>query len=143
MGLWSFVKDAGKKLIGKDDSPEEAINKELEELGLDAKDVDISVDGDKVVMKGKALDQETREKIVLAAGNVDGIATVEDAMEGDDSNAVFHTVERGDTLSAIAQKTLGKASRYHEIFEANKPMLTHPDKIYPGQVLRIPQDAKA
>ncbi len=141
MGLWSFVKDAGKKLIGKDDSPEEAINKELAELGLDAKDIDISVEGDKVVMKGKALDQETREKIVLAAGNVDGIAAVEDAMDGDDSGAVFHTVERGDTLSAIAQKTMGSANKYHAIFEANKPMLTHPDKIYPGQVLRIPQEA--
>ena len=141
MGLWSFVKDAGKKLMGKDDSPEDAINKELEELGLDAKDVDIKVDGDKVVMKGKALDQETREKIILAAGNVDGIAEVEDAMEGDDAGAVFHTVEKGDTLSAIAQKTMGSANKYHAIFEANKPMLTHPDKIYPGQVLRIPTEA--
>lgn len=141
MGLWSFVKDAGKKLMGKDDSPEEAINKELAELGLDAKDVDISVEGDKVVMKGKALDQETREKIILAAGNVDGIAEVEDAMEGDDAGAKFHTVEKGDTLSAIAKKTMGSANKYHAIFEANKPMLTHPDKIYPGQVLRIPTEA--
>jgi len=118
MGLWSFVKGAGKKLIGKDDTPEDAINKELADLGLDASDVDISVDGGKVVMKGKALDQETREKIILAAGNVDGIETVEDAMEGDSAGTVFHTVESGDTLSAIAQKTLGKASAYHAIFEA-------------------------
>ena len=141
MGLWNFVKNAGKKLIGKDDTPEEAINKELAELGLDAKDVDISVDGDKVVMKGKAIDQETREKIILAAGNVDGIAAVEDEMDGEAEGAVFHTVEKGDTLSAIAQKTMGSANKYHAIFEANKPMLTHPDKIYPGQVLRIPQEA--
>ena len=140
-GLWSFVKGAGKKLIGKDDSPEEAINKELADLGLDAKDVDISVEGGKVVMKGKALDQETREKIILAAGNVDGIEEVEDAMEGSSEGTVFHTVGKGDTLSAIAQKTMGKASKYHAIFEANKPMLTHPDKIYPGQVLRIPTEA--
>ncbi len=141
MGLWSFVKGAGKKLIGKDDTPEEAINKELADLSLDASDVDISVDGGKVVMKGKALDQETREKIILAAGNVDGIEEVEDAMEGEAEGTVFHTVEKGDTLSAIAQKTMGKASAYHAIFEANKPMLTHPDKIYPGQVLRIPTEA--
>ena len=127
--------------MGKDDTPEEAINKELADLGLDAYDVDISIEGDKVVMKGTALDQETREKIILAAGNVDGIAEVEDAMEGDDAGAIFHTVESGDTLSAIAQKTMGKASAYHAIFEANKPILTHPDKIYPDQVLRIPTEA--
>jgi nucleoid-associated protein YgaU len=130
-------------LIGKDDSPEEAINKELADLGLDAKDVDISVEGGKVVMKGKALDQETREKIILAAGNVDGIEEVEDAMEGSSEGTVFHTVEKGDTLSAIAKKTLGSANRYMEIFEANKPMLSHPDKIYPGQMLRIPGGKKA
>tara|TARA_B110000908_G_scaffold170455_1_gene230086 strand:+ start:3230 stop:3412 length:183 start_codon:yes stop_codon:yes gene_type:complete len=53
---------------------------------------------------------------------------------------VFHTVEKGDTLWAIFSKTLGKGARYEEIFEANKPMLSHPDKIYPGQMLRIPQD---
>ena len=58
--------------------------------------------------------------------------------DGDTADAVFHTVVKGDTLSAIAKKTLGNANRYPEIFEANKPMLTHPDKIYPGQVLRIP-----
>ena len=128
-------------MIGKDDSPEEAINKELADLGLDAKDVDISVEGGKVVMKGKALDQETREKIILAAGNVDGIEEVEDAMEGSSEGTVFHTVEKDGTLSAIAQKTMGSANKYHAIFEANKPMLTHPDKIHPGQVLRIPTEA--
>jgi nucleoid-associated protein YgaU len=52
--------------------------------------------------------------------------------------AVFHTVERGDTLSGIAKKHYGSAMKYPVIFEANKPMLEHPDKIYPGQNLRIP-----
>lgn len=50
-----------------------------------------------------------------------------------------YTVKKGDTLSAIAKETLGSANRYPEIFEANKPMLKDPDKIYPGQVLRIPK----
>ena len=50
----------------------------------------------------------------------------------------FHTVVRGDTLSAIAKKFYGDANKYPVIFEANKPMLSHPDKIYPGQMLRIP-----
>ena len=74
--------------------------------------------------------------MILAVGNVAGVAAVEDSVPG--SDPVFHTVKKGDTLSAIAKKTLGNANRYNEIFEANKPMLKHPDKIYPGQVLRIP-----
>ncbi|WP_366513955.1 LysM peptidoglycan-binding domain-containing protein [Planktotalea sp.] len=53
---------------------------------------------------------------------------------------MFHTVEKGDTLWAVAEKAMGNGSKYTAIFEANKPMLSHPDKIYPGQVLRIPQE---
>lgn len=143
MGLWSFVKDSGKKLFGGgDDAPDaEALKKEVKDLGLGADDVDISVEGDKVKVSGVGLSKAIREKVILAVGNVAGVAEVED--DGDDENTVFHTVQKGENLSVIAQKTLGKASRYPEIFEANKPMLTHPDKIYPGQVLRIPQDDEA
>lgn len=53
----------------------------------------------------------------------------------------YHMVSRGDTLSAIAKKYYGNANAYMQIFEANKPMLSHPDKIYPGQNLRIPPKA--
>ncbi|MCX7559051.1 peptidoglycan-binding protein LysM [Sulfitobacter sp. F26204] len=141
MGLWSFVKGAGKKVFGGDDDAEvsgAALQDELKDLGLDAEGLDITVEGDKVKVSGTAVSQEMKEKVILAVGNVEGVSAVDDQIAGGEGEPVFHTVERGDTLSAIAQKTLGKASRYPEIFEANKPMLTHPDKIYPGQVLRIP-----
>ncbi|MBW0157034.1 peptidoglycan-binding protein LysM [Sedimentimonas flavescens] len=143
MGLWNFVKDAGKSLFGSKaeaaEAPkEDVLRAELKDLGLDATGVDLKVEGDKVVVSGKAIDAETKEKIILAVGNVDGVAAVETEEDADTLDAVFHTVVKGDTLSAIAKKTLGSANRYMEIFEANKPMLTHPDKIYPGQVLRIP-----
>ena len=52
--------------------------------------------------------------------------------------ATFYTVQSGDTLSKIAKEHYGDAMKYPVIFEANKPMLEHPDKIYPGQQLRIP-----
>lgn len=142
MGLWSFVKGAGKKVFGGGDDEEvsgAALKDELKELGLEADGLDISVEGDKVKVTGKAASQEMKEKVILAVGNVEGVAEVEDEVEGGDGDPVFHTVEKGDTLWAIASKTLGNGARYEEIFEANKPMLTHPDKIYPGQVLRIPQ----
>lgn len=143
MGLWSFVKDAGKSLFGSKAEaatmPDEAaLKKEVEGLGLDASGVDIKVEGDKVVVSGAAVSPEVKEKIILAVGNVEGVAAVEADHDGDDA-PVFHTVVKGDTLSAIAKKTLGNANRYNEIFEANRPMLTHPDKIYPGQMLRIPK----
>lgn len=139
MGLWNFVKTAGKKIMGKDDAPEDALKKELDDLGLDAAGVEIKVEGDTVKLEGAAADDELKEKIILAVGNVDGIAAVEDNTAGGEKEPVFHTVEKGDTLWAISSKTLGNGARYEEIFEANRPMLTHPDKIYPGQVLRIPQ----
>jgi nucleoid-associated protein YgaU len=141
MGLWSFVKDAGKSLFGgKAEAatvPDAAaLKQEVKDLGLNADAVEIRVEGDKVVVKGDTLSAEDKEKVILAVGNVAGVAQVEAETE---EEPVFHTVAKGDTLSAIAKKTLGNASRYNEIFEANKPMLKHPDKIYPGQMLRIPK----
>lgn len=143
MGLWSFVKGAGKKVFKKEDDTPNAddLLAEIKSLGLEAEGVEIDVDGDKVKVSGKGLSQEAKEKVILAVGNVEGVATVEDNVGGADP--VFHEVQKGETLWAIAEKTLGNGARYTEIFEANKPMLTHPDKIYPGQNLRIPQDAQA
>jgi nucleoid-associated protein YgaU len=139
MGLWSFVKSAGRKLTGQDDLPTAAIlEKEVADLGLDTKGAEIKVDGDKVVVSGGNMTQEEREKVILAVGNVEGVSAVE-ADTADEP--MFHTVVKGDTLWAIAEKTLGNGSKYNAIFEANRPMLSHPDKIYPGQVLRIPAEA--
>ena len=144
MGLWSFVKDAGSSLFGgKADAatvPDaEAIKADMDKMGLDTSGVEIKVDGDRVKVEGTAVSPEMKEKIILAAGNVQGVAEVE--AEADAAAPVFYTVKKGDTLSHIAKETLGKASLYPAIFEANKPMLTHPDKIYPGQMLRIPAQA--
>jgi nucleoid-associated protein YgaU len=56
--------------------------------------------------------------------------------------AQTYTVKPGDTLSKIAKEHLGNANSYMEIFNANKDQLTDPDKIQPGQVLKMPQTAK-
>ena len=146
MGLWDFVKNAGKALgIGDAKAEEappapEALKQEVEDLGLKADGLDIKVEGDTVKISGKAATQAEKEKLILAVGNVAGVAKVDDALDTPEPAAkpVFHTVVTGATLWKIAEKTLGKGSRYPEIFEANRPMLSDPDKIYPGQVLRIP-----
>lgn len=140
MGLFDFVKNAGKKLFGSDDedTAAEAIRKEVAELGLEG-DIEIDVDGDKVSIAGAVPSQEMKEKIILAAGNVEGIAAVEETIETPAGEAAeFHTVAKGDTLWAIAKNHYGDGNKYNLIFEANRPMLSHPDKIYPGQKLRIP-----
>lgn len=143
MGLWNFVKDKGKSLLGMDAAARETpdagtLQKEVEGLGLDASGLDIKVDGDRVTVSGKAASPEIKEKVILAVGNVAGVAAVEAEDEPGEA-PVFYEVETGDTLSAIAEAKLGDAGRYPEIFEANKPMLKDPDEIYPGQMLRIPK----
>ena len=160
MGFFDFLKEAGKKITGpepqpqpkaREFSPEEvkALNakrrakglvREVDKLGLEVEELAIDVSGDVVTVQGKVNDQETREKVVLALGNTAGVARVDDQLtvEVEEPEAQFHTVESGDTLSGIAKKYYGDAMKYPVIFEANKPMLSDPDKIYPGQVLRIP-----
>ena len=93
-----------------------------------------------VTVYGVAPDQATMEKIVLCCGNVSGVVSVNNMMSVDKSapEATYYTVVSGDNLSKISKANYGDPNKYMKIFEANKPMLTHPDKIYPGQVLRIP-----
>jgi nucleoid-associated protein YgaU len=162
MKLFKFMKDAGEKLFGKGEAkaaeatPQadaadanriagDAIAAYIGSLGLRAENLAVSFDAatQTVRLSGTAADQATREKILLAAGNVHGVAQVEDHMSvvQVEPEARFHTVARGDTLSAIARTYYGNANKYMLIFEANKPMLSHPDKIYPGQSLRIPEQA--
>ncbi|MBC2844092.1 peptidoglycan-binding protein LysM [Winogradskyella flava] len=162
MGLFSFIKNAGAAVFGigktneEDDAEaraateakelrlEEAAARNLEEtiadLELKVEDFSVFIDDDMARVSGQAYDQATKEKIVLIVGNTAGIATVDDQLtvEHVEPEAQFYTVVSGDTLGKIAKHYYGNAMKYPEIFEANKPMLTDPDKIYPGQVLRIP-----
>lgn len=140
-----FGKMAGRKLgeifgIGG----KEKIEKEVKDQGLSSDGMDIDVDDKgKVTVSGKAASQADKEKVILAIGNIFGVGEVDDKAETDDDGAAsqFHTVVSGDTLWKISKTYYGKGSRYPEIFEANRPMLSHPDKIYVGQVLRIPTDS--
>jgi nucleoid-associated protein YgaU len=142
MNLIAFAASVGRKLgLGKSKEKDEAaLRKEVEKLGLATDDIVIEVDGDTVKVTGKTTNQAEKEKILIALGNIKGIAKVEDHLEVDEPapEAVYHTVVRGDTLWAISKKHYSAGSKYMLIFEANTPMLGHPDKIYVGQVLRIP-----
>tara|TARA_R110002049_G_scaffold74988_7_gene193181 strand:- start:791 stop:1261 length:471 start_codon:yes stop_codon:yes gene_type:complete len=152
MGIFSFIKNAGAKVfgIGKTTEEENAEKSEqlrnaINALELEVKDLSLEVNDDAVTVWGETADLATKEKVVLVVGNTNGVASVEDNLTvaeieviEEAAMAQFHTVESGDTLGKIAKEYYGNAMKYPVIFEANKPMLSHPDKIYPGQVLRIP-----
>ena len=151
MGLFDFVKEAGEKLqgmagglLGGDEKARaEAGGRIADAIGANGVVVEglkVEVNGDTAVLHGSVASQADREKAILIAGNTRGIARVDDqiSVETPEAEAVFYTVKRGDTLSKIAKAHYGDAMKYPAIFEANRPMLSDPDKIYPGQVLRIP-----
>ena len=165
MGLMDFVKDAGEKLFGRgsaqaamteakatpndeakvqaaNGAAADAIMDYIKSQGLTATGLTVTFDGaaSTVSVYGVAPDQATKERIALCCGNVAGVAKVNNLMSVDQSapEAKYHTVVSGDTLSKIAKAQYGDANKYPAIFEANKPMLSDPNKIYPGQVLRIP-----
>ena len=143
MGLFSFIKEVGDKVFGSGKANADELKKDLDSLGLDTENLEVEVDGDQVVLKGEAKDQETLEKAILQVGNKAGIAGVKTddvVVTNPSGSSNFYEVKKGDTLWKIAESQYGKGkgSKYTVIFEANRPMLKDPDKIYPGQQLRIP-----
>jgi nucleoid-associated protein YgaU len=120
----------------------EAIATYIRAQGLDVQGLKVSFDAQAatVHVSGSVRDQATKEKVVLCCGNVAGVEKVEENLTVREQAPAsrFHVVQKGETLSKIAQQVYGDANKYQTIFEANKPMLKDPDKIYPGQSLRIP-----
>ena len=166
MGLFSFVRDAGASIFGGDDeadqpAPTKTFATRLREHDIDPTGIYFDRKGAHVKVEGEVPNQDTKENVVMILGNVAGIETVEDLLvvanaapvttnadapatagaeaTPNDWQADTYTVQSGDTLGGIAKKLYGSASKYMVIFEANTPLLKDPNKIYPGQVLRIPQ----
>ena len=158
MGLFSFIKEAGEKLFGGKEVEQaaassapniaelnqkagDAIKTYIEKQNLGLSGLGVTFDGatGKVTLSGNAPSEEAAEKAGLAAGNVASVSDVDNNLQDPAGTASqFHDVVSGDTLSAISKKYYGDANKYNVIFEANKPMLSDPNKIYPGQKLRIP-----
>jgi len=151
MGLISFIKGAGEKIFGKSEDKKEQekadlILSHIKKFGFDTSDIQVKVDNDKVILMGSVDTIDNRNKVIVTAGNVEGVATVDDWLKVRNPSVVtppppekqFYTVKKGDYLSKIAKEVYGNANKYNVIFEANKPMLKDPNLIYPGQVLVIP-----
>ncbi len=151
MGLLDFLKDAGKDLFaGKAGSEAEQIKKEIERaLGSNVSPLGVRFDNGRVTLQGTAKSQAAKEKAALIAGNVKGVSNVnDDALKVDGAQTAgaataskggsYYTIQSGDTLSKIAKAKYGDAGDYQKIFEANREVIGDPDKIYPGQQIRIP-----
>ncbi len=176
MGLFSFVKDVGASILGKDDDVDplattKPMAAHVREHGLDPSNLDFRFENGVLIVEGHMPNLEQKEKVITIVGNVQGVGDVDDRIivvppgmdppqstqrtrdlnptgavvpgaDGtpSDWHSDTYTVKSGDTLSGIAKKLYGDGTKYMRIFEANQPMLKDPDKIYPGQVLRIPPE---
>lgn len=111
---------------------------------LIGKDLEVSEDGGKLKIKGTAQWAMHKNLVWDSIKAHDGWdrEVAANLAVADDSVYGKYTVEKGDTLGKIAERLLGKANRYPEIFEANRDQLDNPDLIRPGQVLTIPAKVK-
>ena len=152
-GIFRFVKDAGQSLanaVGLGGTDVEDLTKALKDNGLVIQNLALKIEKDKATIGGVSVDAVQREKAVLVIGNTKGIDEVVcnltlppppvsvQAVAAEPPVSRLYTVVKGDTLWAISEEMYGDGSKYQSIFHANEPMLKHPDKIYPGQVLRVP-----
>jgi nucleoid-associated protein YgaU len=153
MGIIDFFKDTLGITPDADD-----IKAEIAKLGLNVQNFNVVITDGVATVTGLAVNRGEASKIVMAVGNTKGITKVDNQMrvplsslpappptaaptddaDADEEAVVFYPVEKGETLSGIAKRLYGDPNKYMKIFEANKPMLKDPDKIYPGQVLRVP-----
>lgn len=147
MGLFDFASNIGKKLFGGDDDPAEKIQEHIEQANPGVSNLQVEVNDGVATIKGDAESPDALEKAILMAGNAMGIEEVQAAdatvagqqaqFGGDDE---FYIIEKGDSLWKIADKAYGNGSKYTAIFDANREVIEDPDKIFPGQKIRIPKN---
>jgi nucleoid-associated protein YgaU len=97
----------------------------------------INMEGDKILIRGVVPSDYAKREIWDAVKSID--PNVSDAIiDVNVQSGLTYNVVSGDSLSAIAQRFYGEANAYQKIFEANRDQLKDPDKIRPGQQLRLP-----
>ena len=150
MGLFDFIRDLGKKVMPGNEAEE--IQADITKLlGDRVENLSVKYDDGAVTLGGQVDTQATKEKVVLLAGNVKGVAKVNDAgltvkpapvaEAPPEPEFTFYTIVSGDSLSKIAKKYYGDAMKWKTLFEENKEIIQNPDLIYPGQVIRVPKSA--
>jgi len=151
MGLFNFLKNVGRKDIAEVKETEAAdlaaanarkaglLEDILVSSGLKVENLSVDYADETVTLYGQTDSIDDKEKLILIAGNVEGVGAVDDRISVvTPPQSTFHEVQSGESLSKIAKKYYGDPMKYMTIFEANQPMLADPDKIFVGQKLRIP-----
>ena len=167
MSLFGFVKDIGRRVFNKDEEAAEKIRDHIQEAGIGIRNFEVEFDQGIAVLKGEVDSKAAKEKAILLAGNIAGVADVMnqltvaapvapaasaeqgkaagsakpvDAPAGEAAEETeFYVIQAGDTLGKIAKRVYGDAMQYPKIFEANREVIDDPDKIFVGQKIRIPK----
>ena len=148
MGLFDFVKDVGRQIFDTDAEAADNIKNHLEVKTHGLSNLDVKFDDGTVTICGDCANQTARDQAILIAGNIQGVEKIvaddlrapEPKPEEPEEKAEIYEIVSGDTLGGIAKRYYGKAGAYMKIFEANKDIISDPNKIYPGQKIRIPLD---
>jgi nucleoid-associated protein YgaU len=148
MGLLDFARDVGRRLFDTDEEAADNIKQHLEIKLSGIKNVAVEFDDGVATVCGDCDNQAVKDRAILLAGNVQGVERVvaddlkvaEAPQEKKAPDDTFYEIVSGDTLGGIAKKFYGNASQYVRIFEANRDIIDDPNKIYPGQKIRIPMD---
>ena len=148
MGLFDFAKDVGRRLFDTDAEAADNIKQNLEVKLHGLSNLEVEFDDGTVTICGDCVSPAVRERAILLAGNTQGVEKVvaddlrapEPKPEEPEEKAEVYEIVSGDTLGAIAKRYYGNPSKYMKIFEANKDIISDPNKIYPGQKIRIPLD---
>ena len=161
MSLFGFVKDIGNRVFNKDEDAADKIREHIRDAGVGIRDFEVVFDDGIVSLAGEVDSKADKEKAVLIAGNVAGVADVmskitvavseEQAaaeaagsaapvdVAGGEEETEFYVIQAGDTLGKIAKAVYGDAMQYPKIFEANREVIQDPDKIFVGQKIRLPK----
>jgi LysM repeat protein len=154
MGLFGFAKDIGRKLFNSDEHAAEKIKEHILEHNPGVKNLEVEYDDGFVTLNGECTNKEAFQKCVLMAGNVEGVkdvyatglqayvspeqkaAAAQPAAEPEEE---YYVIQKGDSLWKIASKYYNDGNKWPKLFEANKEIILDPDKIFPGQKIRIPK----
>jgi nucleoid-associated protein YgaU len=170
MGVFDFVRGIGNRLTGggsseaaaddpvADQKKAIAMTTELKKLGLPVEGLKVAFRSGTATLSGTVTSSAVEHKLIVALGNISDVGKVDSqivvrppATQATAAQAapvvaapppIFHTVKAGESLSLIAKELYGAIHLYPAIFEANQPMITDVDQIFPGQVLTIPRDPK-
>ncbi len=150
MGLFDFVKDVGHRIFDTDAEAAQNIKQHLEIKTSGISNIEVEFDDGVATICGDCVNQATKDNAVLMVGNIKGVEKVvaddlrvpppKEEEPEEEAKVEFYEIVSGDTLGGIAKKYYGNAGKYMKIFEANRDIIEDPNKIYPGQKIKIPMD---